>query len=140
MSTVLVEAGDHWRLDVRGAVVDQCCFDYAVVLRMSNGPWELRVEQPFSVTASDGTEHLVVPEEGAHLDVVLAKVLRATVEEGSAFKDGHLELRLDGGTVLRIPPDEGFEAWTVTGPDGVCLVSMPGGDLAIWGSDAPRST
>jgi len=106
-------------------------------VRLSNGSWELRIEQPFWVTEPDGTEHLVVPEEAAHLDIVLAAVLRATVEGASAFKDGHLELRLDGGTVLRVPPDEGFEAWTVTGPGGIRLVSLPGGELAIWESDTP---
>jgi hypothetical protein len=136
VSEALRDAGDRWHLDLSGAVVDQCCFDYAVVLRLSRVSWELRIEQPFSVTTSDGKEFLVIPEEGAHLDVVLDNLLRGTVKDAFAFKDGRFELRLVDGTVVEVPPEEGFEAWVITGPAGVRIVSLPGGDLAVWNSVA----
>ena len=104
-----------------------------MVLRFVEGSsrWELRIEQPFAMRAADGTEQVVVPAEGAHLDVVL-QLLRSTVEYATAFKDGHLEVRVRDGTVLQVPPDEGFEAWTVSGPAHVRLVCLPGGELAVW--------
>ncbi len=134
-STLLVDVGDHWQIAIQGAVVDQCCFDYAVVLRLSQAPstWELRIEQPFVLTTSEGAEHLVLPEELAHLHVILT-TLRSTVESLVAFKDGRLDLRLDDHAIIEVPPNEGFEAWTLTGPDGIRVISMPGGEVAVWNS------
>ena len=128
----LVDAGDRWQLRVRDAVIDQCCFGYAVVLQLSEGAavWEIRIEQPFAATTFDGAEHLVVPEEDSRLQIVLS-MLRSTVESAEAIKDGHFVLRCSGGDILQIPPDEGFEAWTVVGPGGIRLVSLPGGELGV---------
>jgi hypothetical protein len=133
----LVEAEDHWRLPVTGTAINQCCFDFAVVLRLGTGEamWEIRISQPFLVVTPDGTEQLVVPEEPARVEVVLA-LLRLTVKEAIAYKDGRLELRLAGGTVVQVPPDEGFEAWEAAGPDGMQVIGLPGGDLAVWRSKA----
>lgn len=131
----MVEGEDHWRLPVAGSAIDQCCFDVAVVLRLGIGTagWEIRISQPFVVTAPDGTEQLVVPEELAHVEAVLA-LLRLVVEGATAYKDGRLELRLAGGSVLKVPPDEGYEAWEAAGPDGMKVFSLPGGELAVWRS------
>jgi hypothetical protein len=135
-SELLVDVGDRWELGFGGGVIDRCCFDYAVVLHMLDGSsrWDVRLEQPFAVTTSDGTEHLIVPEEAVHIDQVLT-VLRSTIEQAVAFKDGHLELRVSQGAVLQAPPNEGFEAWTVTGPHHVQLVCLPGGEVAVWSPD-----
>jgi hypothetical protein len=135
----LMDGGDHWDLSLIGAVVDTCCFDHAVVLRLINdgSAWELRIETPFALTAAQGTEHLVLPGEASHLETVLT-ILRTTIEGAAAFKDGHLELQLSNGTVLHAPPDEGFEAWTLSGPDGLLLVCLPGGELARWSNGPPR--
>jgi hypothetical protein len=130
MGEIIVEADDRWHLDLHGAIVDQCCFDYAVVLRSSEAPWELRLEQPFVLGDLDGTEHLVVPAEARNLDFVLS-VLRATIDSACAFKVGALELKI-GGVTLTVPQNDEFEAWSVTGPKGLRIISMPGGSLAIW--------
>jgi Family of unknown function (DUF6188) len=135
----LADAGDRWDLGLKGAVVEQCCFDYAVTVRFRKGEsaWELTLEAPFAVTTSDGTKHVIVPEEAAHLGTVLT-TLRTTVESGTASKDGQLDLQLSNGTVMQAAPDEGFEAWTLTGPGGLQVVSLPGGQLATWsGSRGP---
>lgn len=131
----LVDAGDRWQLAVGHGTVDQCCFDYGVALNISasSGVWGLRIEQPFVITTVDAMEHLVVPEESVRLDAVLS-TLWSTVAEAIARKDGALEVRFTGGVTLQVPPDEGFEAWTITGPDGIQLVSRPGGGLAVWGA------
>jgi len=33
---------------------------------------------------------------------------------------------------LEIPFDPDFEAWTIAGPDGLKVVSVAGGGLAVW--------
>ena len=42
----------------------------------------------------------------------------------------------ESGMVLRIERDERYEAWTLAGPDGLLLVSLPGDGLAIWSADS----
>lgn len=136
-ATDLVEGDDHWRLPVAGLAIEQCSFDFAVVLRLGSGAamWEIRIGQPFAVVAPDGTEQLVVPEEQAHVEAVLA-LLRQEVEEATASKDGHLVVRLVGGASVQVPPDEGYEAWEAAGPNGMQAIALPGGDLAVWRSTA----
>lgn len=43
-----------------------------------------------------------------------------------------LSVAFDNGARLRIKPDSSYEAWTVSGPRGMLVVSMPRGELAIW--------
>lgn len=133
MGQLLVEADDRWLLSIQNAVVDQCCFDFAVTFRCSDGPWELRIEQPFEITERNGVARHVDPERGDQLDAALT-VLWAPFESASAFKDGRLELRI-GGSWIAVPPSDNFEAWTVAGPEGLRVVSMPGGEVAIWTLD-----
>jgi len=52
-----------------------------------------------------------------------------------AYKDGRLKLELSGGNRLHIFAGQEFEPWTLVGPDGLRVVSVPGGELAIWGPD-----
>lgn len=132
MSTLtLVEADDHWRLPLDGRQVERVCIDFAVTLVFTGG-LELRIEQPFVITRSDGSDALVVPEaEPEHLAPVL-ELARGDVARAEAFKDGHLELSFSDGMSLGVPADEGFEAWELVGPDGLRTVSLPGGDLAVW--------
>lgn len=40
-----------------------------------------------------------------------------------------------GDVALHCAAHPDFEAWQCTGPEGVLVVSRPGGDLAVWGSD-----
>ncbi|MGI8806316.1 MAG: DUF6188 family protein [Acidimicrobiales bacterium] len=93
--------------------------------------------QPFVVIEPDGAEQLVIPEELAHVEAVLA-LLRLVIEEATAYKDGRLELRIAGGAILQVPPDEGFEAWEAAGPDGMQVIALPGGELAVWRSTEGR--
>jgi hypothetical protein len=131
MSSALVEADDRWLLPLAGRQVERLCVDFAVTLMFSGGV-ELRIEQPFVVTSADGTESLVVPQGEPERAAPAVQLARREVERAEAFKDGHLELSFSDGTTLKVPADEGFEAWELVGPDGLRTVSLPGGDLAVW--------
>jgi hypothetical protein len=129
------EAASSHKILTAGAYVDQCRFDYGVVLafRLVDGTssW-VRIGCPFRVAWPDGTESLVVPAEQEELGSVL-RLLRATSTGGTAFEDGRLEVRFQDGSILVVSPDERYEAWTAAGPAGALLVSLPGGGLAVWG-------
>jgi hypothetical protein len=129
----LIEADDHWRLPVVGMTVDQCCFDFAIVLKIGSGndSWDIRISQPLIFETQDGMDHLVIPEGLINVEVVL-RLLRLTIQKATAYKDGGLELRFAEGAVLRVPPDAAYEAWEIAGPNGIKVFALPGGELAVW--------
>jgi hypothetical protein len=127
----VVDRGDCWELPVGGVRVAECCVDFAVSIRLSNEV-SVRIEQPFVYTTAEGVDHLIVPEgDPVRLAPVLT-VARLAVGQGAAFKDGHLELRFDDGSLLSVPATEDLEPWEIVGPDGLRVVSVPGGELAVW--------
>lgn len=113
-------------------MVSRCSFDWAVtwVITTESGEIEIRVEQPFLF----GRRNPVLLEpvgDPVHLVPVLSTV-RDSIVRIEAFADGRLELEFGAGAVVAVAPSEEFEAWTVTGPGDVKLVSIPGGGVTVW--------
>lgn len=138
MAVDLVDQLDRgrWLLPLTGEPIMSCCVDYAFSFGTGN-LISIRIEQPFVYTSADGAEHLIVPE-GDPVQVAPALVIaRLSVREGFAFADGHLELTFSDGSMIGVPSAEGYEPWDLTGPDGLKVVSVPGGELAIWRPSAP---
>jgi hypothetical protein len=54
------------------------------------------------------------------------------VQAAAADPNGGLTLTLDGGTVIRARGGADFEAWELRSFDGRLLVSLPGGDIAVF--------
>lgn len=131
VNMALTEAEDRWLLPLTGQKVGRLCVDFAVTL-VFTGDLELRIEQPFVITGRDGSEALVIPEGDSDRLAPIVQLARCEVVRADAFKDGHLELLFSNGTGVEVPPDEGFEAWALVDPDGMRMVSLPGGSLAIW--------
>ena len=131
-STELHESGDGWLLPVTDQQVTRWTFDYAEVgLLLANGI-NINISEPFFCVRSDGAESRLDPEgEG----IFLAPILRlkgAHVKNGTAFKNGRLRVVFEDDSYIEVPPSQEFEAWNITGPGGLLIVSAPGGDLAIW--------
>lgn len=135
MSSPAIEAHDRWLLPWQGRKVERLCFDYSVTL-MFSGDGELRIEQPFVVRSSDSIETLVVPEDGSRGLAAALQLVHLEVVKVEAFKDGHLEVSFAEGTRLEVPADEGLEAWELLGPNDLRMVSLPGGDLAVWQAES----
>lgn len=133
----LVRDGNGWRLPLAGCAVVQCCVDWALTLRLEHpsGTFEVRIEQPFTFTSATGSEVLLVPEnDPTGLGPVLA-CSRTAVEEAAASDDGELAMSFADGSSIRIRSSPDHEAWGLTGPAGLRVVSVPGGELAIWQPD-----
>lgn len=110
-------------------------FGYTVSLTLSGG-YEIRIETPFSLHDSDG-DHQISP--GADPDVNsrrLESLTGQTITTSVAEDSGALRVDFTHGARLRIEPDSGFEAWTVAGPNGMKVVCLPGGELAVWSAAA----
>ncbi len=136
MAGALVESADRWLVPMAGTVT-QCRLDYAfsmVIADCPAGTFEVRIEHPFVVVGHGGEVELDPEGEPQQMAPAL-RVLRRAVEQAIAFKDGSLEVTFDDGSVLRVAVDEDYEAWNIVGPNGLRIVSMPGGELAIWGRE-----
>ncbi|MCA8990318.1 MAG: hypothetical protein KDA78_21915, partial [Planctomycetaceae bacterium] len=60
-------------------------------------------------------------------------------EDAKGFKDGRLQIRFSTNTVLSVDADPQFEAWELVSnkANGMRVVAMPGGELAIWSDTQP---
>lgn len=121
----------RWLLPFADDRVIWCCVDYAVSLG-TESEISVRIEQPFIYTSADGIEHLIVPEgDPVRVAPVLA-IARLSVRDGFAYDDGHLEITFSDGSTVGVPGTQDYEPWELTGPNGLKVVSEPGGELSIW--------
>jgi hypothetical protein len=132
--TELVELEDRWLLPYRGMQVTQIRVSYQLTLVLDGGGQvDLEAEVVLSegpLRAPDVVISCLTPErqEVAPALALFGTKLRSSV----AFKSGALRLVFDSGMHLNVKPDAGYEAWRVHGPEGLCLVCKPGGDVSVW--------
>ncbi len=127
----LAEQEDRWILPLAGLRVDQCLVDFAFTLRCEGG-FEVRIECPFRFRAATGeTRELDPDEDPADLAVAL-RIVRGSVRSAVALKGGQLEVEFVDGSAISVPADASFEAWNLVGPEGMRVICLPGGELAIW--------
>jgi hypothetical protein len=140
----LVETADRWMLPLGGCDVVQCRVDFAFTV-LAEGPagaFEVRVEQPFEWVGGVDTEAPITIDVASDPTAAAPALacLNKPILEATAFKDGRLELLFGDSLALRVSPGLDFEPWTVAGPDGLRVVSAPGGELSIWSPGDPAST
>lgn len=133
VSVELIERRGRWLVPMAGLTVTQCRVDYAFTMLVDDG-YEVRIEQPFTLVRGAASSLLDPEGEPSELGPALS-VLRRDVEQAVAFKDGRLEIALSDGVRVLVNGDDDHEPWTVVGPGGLRVVSMPGGELAIWKPD-----
>jgi hypothetical protein len=137
---LIEEHDDHWVLLIEGYTVTPCGYEndfpqsgeICYLFEGAEDGWRLRFSSPFTYRAADGQVWVVGPEEtGSALTPALA-AFGLTVERAVAYESGRLDLAFADGSALSVEPLPLYEAWEVWGPRGVLLVSIPGGDLAVW--------
>ncbi|WP_144118398.1 DUF6188 family protein [Catellatospora sichuanensis] len=129
----LVEHEDRWILPFRGLRVTQILVDYAFGLRLDD-VGEVRIAGKATlgwVDAGVRPETITLDPERQDVAAGLA-VFNADVLSSVAFKSGSLRIEFSSGHVLKARPDPQYEAWTTSGPGGMLVVSLPGGELAVW--------
>ncbi|MEU8004496.1 DUF6188 family protein [Catellatospora sp. NPDC049111] len=134
-SRVLTEQADRWILPFRGLTVIQVQVDFAFGLTFND-----QSTARISSTATLGWVNIAAHPDEVELeperqDVAAGLALFNTqVLSAVAFKSGALRIVFSTGRKLTVDPDPDHEGWTATGPDGMRVVSLPGGDLAVWTS------
>lgn len=118
-------------LGLNGQSVMYCHVDYTFMVAFDDET-TVTVESDFVYRSADGIEHAVRPgDDPASCGAALA-ITRLAARRGTGFEDGRLELELDDGSMILAPGADGYESWNIAGPDGFKVVSIPGGELAIW--------
>jgi hypothetical protein len=141
----MIEAEDHWVLPLAGQAVTQCRFDYAftIIAGKTESSFEIRIEEPFEFSSRGEGRAITVDPEAEPLTMGPALgVLHQTIDRAVAYKDGRLAVKFAEGDELWVPSGQSFEPWTLVGPAGLRIVSLPDGELAIWspeGSGRPAS-
>ncbi|WP_051325519.1 DUF6188 family protein [Glycomyces tenuis] len=118
-----------------GQIIARVSEQFPLILYTSE-KWSITVESALTFTdAGDDTRRFKgdAPEDVTALGPLLQGLTfrEATVEDGS------LRLAFTNGAELIAPPDPHYESWGVTGPAGQRIISMPGGELAIWAAEEP---
>ena len=130
----LTEVRGKWLLPVSDGKVTQIQVDYAFTLVLES--WiSVRIETPFSYGPA-GAARQFEPSDAPGLAPLLG-LHQATVTSAEISKDGSLTMAFADGGELFVPPDERYEAFTVTGSlpparRGFSFTALPGGGLSRW--------
>lgn len=118
-------------LNLAGTTVQSTLIEYTVRLQLSDVYFAV-IKSPFTLSV-DGELLSFVPDEDddATFDPV-RRLVGKTVRNAVVDDANHLKMCFTDGTYIDVPPDPDYEAWTVSGPRGFLVVSMPGGELAEW--------
>ena len=121
-----------WIIALSGCEVTRLEFDWAIGIQLGSGDdrYYLRIESPFVLLREGANESLVVPDIPSTVGEVIS-VLRQQVVQLEVFDDGHLEVQLTPSRIS-VPATEDYEPWELTGPNGLRVVSIPGGEIAVW--------
>ncbi|MFJ4654582.1 DUF6188 family protein [Nocardia sp. NPDC088792] len=103
--------------------------NYALLIN-TDSEFSFRIETGFWVTTG-ADQPFFTPAAG---DWSAGMPQRLPGAISAALVDDAKTLRIDftSGEQICVPADLHYEAWTLTGPRGYLVVSMPGGELAIW--------
>lgn len=119
-------------MSIVGAEVTQLRFDFAFSIAF-DATAEARIETTFSVSTPAGHTEVFDPDKDLAQMGPLLTLHQTKIVSADADETGHLNLHFSDGRQLDCAPDPDYEAWTFNGPDGLQLVAMPGGGLAVWG-------
>lgn len=122
---------DGTALELRGRVVAAWACDHAIRLDVDGG-YQLRVETACTLRTRHGARHLAPGPSQAPSGHLAGRTVSGT----RVAADGTLTVTFADGDELRVPSDPDYESWTVTGPRGLRVVCLPGGELACWGATA----
>jgi hypothetical protein len=128
-------------LPLSGRKVERLYVDaaFGIIFIEGREAFEFRIEGPFRIRHA-GTEvaYSAQNEDVARLAGALG-LLHKTARNAVALKDGTLEIIFSDDSMLVTPPLQDYEAWTMSGPDGFKIVSLPGGGLAVWSAQKRNS-
>ena len=119
-------------MNLRGLAITEIRISYQLSLCLDSDA-RVVLGCPFMVTqgTDDGRQDVFL-DPGRQDVTATIRLFGAKVLSAVAFKTGSMRLVFDNGWHLNSRADPSFEAWEVLGPGGWRIISMPGGELAVW--------
>lgn len=129
----LIEQPESWFIPLSGYEITLICVGYELQIHSQGSDLSasIAIGDKFNLLTGDELYNFNVGTESSTLGPVLG-LLHKRIESVSAMKDGHLNVIIDSGISLSVAPDHAYEAWDVSISNGIRVVCMPGGELAIW--------
>lgn len=118
-------------LGLSGKSVVSQQIEYSVAMYLTDG-YFIRLDGPFTLLLHD-RRIAITPDSDPpeHFDPV-RDLVGQVVTESVVDESGVLSLSFDTGARIVSVPGGQYESWTMAGPKGRMVVSMPSGELAVW--------
>jgi hypothetical protein len=123
-------------IDLRGQTLTDLVADSTARLTFT-GDFFIRLESTFTLTMQGQVVSLTPDTDPLEAFSPMQVLVERAVTAATISDDGTLTLTFDDGSEIVAQPDIQYEAWTLTGPNRLIIVCMPGGDLAVWDAIAP---
>jgi hypothetical protein len=135
MNKILIkENSESWVITIDDLIVTQCRIDHAFGIEF----WEseesylsLRIEGIFNLMFGNEKFDLYAGKEPIMICPALG-VLHKNIESITIQKTGILELIFTNEMRITVFPSPDYEAWTISGSNGLLFVCQPGGKIAVW--------
>jgi uncharacterized protein DUF6188 len=129
----LIEYDDFWRIPLAGRTVSRFLIDNVLSIEF------IDPERPYIMVTLEHEFHLEVnrlsyvltPKVPSDLGPIFL-LRHNTVKDALAFKDGTLKVEFLNGDKFAISAHPDYEAWGIAGDQGLRLICLPGGELAVW--------
>ncbi|WP_328472574.1 DUF6188 family protein [Actinoplanes sp. NBC_00393] len=102
---------------------------HAIILGFTGGH-ELLIEADAHLDGPGGRIDVVPGDDPSD---AVATLLGDVVRSAYTRDTGELEIIFDSGWRLLVDADADVESWAVAGPDGVLIVCVARGEVAVWG-------
>ncbi|MEW5812512.1 MAG: DUF6188 family protein [Actinomycetota bacterium] len=121
-------------LGLNGTKLQSVLIENSLVMQLSDQHFAL-IASPL-VLSRDGEVLTLTPDEDAEEAFLpIRQLVGFDVVESTADDSGALRMAFEDGSLIHVPADAAYEAWNVSRPHRVLVVSMPGGELAIWSAE-----
>lgn len=126
-------------LGLDGKKLQSVLIENSLVMTFSDEFFAL-MASPLTLSREGEAFTLTPDEDPAEAFAPIRQLVGLDVVESVADDSGALRMAFEDGSLIQVPADDQYEAWNVSGPRGALVVSMPGGELAIWSAHARSDT
>lgn len=130
----LIEKSDRWIIPLNGKAVTQIRIDFGFTLHF----WEIegtdvviRIEGEFTYKTNE-SEYKIKPGENLSKLCPALELFQKKIHSAEAYKNGILKLAFEDNIFLVVKEGQQYEPWELAETNGSKLISLPGGELAVY--------
>jgi uncharacterized protein DUF6188 len=124
-------------IDFKGQTLTALRVEYTAGLSFTGGYFVL-ISSPFTLDIRGRTARLTPDGDRPEAFEPMQALVGRTVSESSVGGTGTLSIAFDDGSRVLVEPDSDYEAWNASGPNGLLVVCMPGGELTVFRGNPPK--